>query len=216
MSRSGNQFTRKASELRRKEGKKPAYDRLLIVCEGKKTEPNYFEELRQRARLPSAHVKVLHSEAGTEPRQVVEYAEQVFKASKAYDKVYAVFDRDEHLSYADAIAMAQARDGKLKNDEGTVVSFEAIVSVPSFELWLLLHYQDIRAWLHRDEALSKVKKEINGYTKGHSGVFAITESKIDDALTRGAKLEETNSRLPGSEAYTDVHDLVRVMRQMRK
>ncbi len=43
---------RSGRDLKRKTPNRPPYDRILIVCEGAKTEVNYFEEIRQEARLP--------------------------------------------------------------------------------------------------------------------------------------------------------------------
>ncbi len=95
---------RLAHDLRRKRGDRATFDRILIVCEGKKTEPNYFEEIRQELRLPKTEVRVLHSDAGTEPRLIVDHAVAVFLEDPSFDIVYAVFDRDEHKTYHDALA----------------------------------------------------------------------------------------------------------------
>ena len=38
---------RKAESLRRRRAQKSPYDVVLIVCEGGKTEPNYFAELKK-------------------------------------------------------------------------------------------------------------------------------------------------------------------------
>ena len=51
---------RKAEETARKKGKIKPYDRVLIVCEGEKTEPIYFEEIRVTLELDSANIKVEH------------------------------------------------------------------------------------------------------------------------------------------------------------
>jgi len=57
---------------------------IAIVRKGKKTEPQYFAEIRIQNRVPSAHVKVVHSELGTQPRRVVDYAEALFEALRAH------------------------------------------------------------------------------------------------------------------------------------
>jgi len=106
---------------------------VLIVCEGAKTEPNYFNEIRVLERLSSAHVKIIPSALGTDPLSVVNSSIEEFEKIHAFDKVFVVFDRDDHLNYDNAIAKAEATDGKLKNDEKQAVPFEAIASVPSFE-----------------------------------------------------------------------------------
>lgn len=207
--------SRSARDLKRGQPKRAAHDRILIVCEGSKTEPNYFHEIRKAARISSVDVHVLHSQ-GTEPQQVVESAETEFKRTKAYERVYAVFDRDDHLTYSNAIDMAEARDKKWKNDEGKPAIFEAIVTVPSFELWLLLHFADIQAFLHRDDALTRVRTHIAGYEKGNKDTYAKTLAHIETAIARATALKARFNRKPGEEAYTDVHELVTILRDVKK
>ncbi|PYS47674.1 MAG: hypothetical protein DMG13_27340 [Acidobacteria bacterium] len=112
--------------MARKRGKRPPYDRVLIVCEGKKTEPLYLNDIRRQNHVSSAHISVMHSDYGTEPRQVVDFAVDTFKKTKEYDRVFAVFDRDEHQTYHDALTRAAALNGTLKNDERKSVPFIAV------------------------------------------------------------------------------------------
>jgi hypothetical protein len=206
---------RSGRDLRSKAPKRPLYPRVLIVCEGARTEVNYFEEIRQEARLPTVNLRVIHSPLGTEPQQIVQGAEEEFLKSKAFEKVYAVFDRDKHLTYANAIAMAEARDGKLKNDEKKLLSFEAIASVPCFELWLLLHFVNIRAPMHRHVALAQLQQHLVGYQKGNNGTYAATSANLAVATQRATVLKQQFSRLPGTDPYTDVHELVDVLSKLK-
>lgn len=206
---------RSGRDLRRRAPRRPPYPRVLVVCEGSKTEVNYFEEIRQESRIPTLHVRVIHSPQGQEPQQIVEGAIEEFGKTKGFERVYAVFDRDEHLTYANAIAMAEARDGQLKNDEKAAVSFEAVVSVPSFELWLLLHFANIQAWLHRAEALQRLEQHLDGYEKGRKGTYAATVEHLLTATQRATALKGRYARLPGDDAYTDVHELVAVLRALK-
>jgi hypothetical protein len=176
---------------------------------------NYFNEILREARLPTVHVSVIHSPLGTEPQQIVQGAVQEFLKSKGFEKLYAVFDRDEHLTYANAIAMAEARDGKLRNDEKELVSFEAVVSVPCFELWLLLHFADMMAPTHRHVALAHLQQHVADYQKGKNGTYAATLANLAVATQRATVLKKRFSRLPGNDAYTDVHELVEVLTQLK-
>lgn len=188
---------------------------MLIVCEGAKTEPNYLLEIRPAERLASAHVRIIPSELGTEPLQIVESAIAEFEKDRGFDRIYVVFDRDDHRTYANAIAKAEATNGKIKNDEKAPVNFEAVVSVPSFELWLLLHFADIQAWFHRDEIVQRLRQHITDYSKGLDDTFARTKAHLEVATQRAAFLKGRHSRLAGNEAYTDVHELVAVLLQLR-
>jgi hypothetical protein len=217
VARIANGRAKSVSGLRRKPPIRELYDRILIVCEGKKTEPNYFEEIRKQARIPTAHICVLHSQLGTQPSQVVEYAVTQFnEKKKAFEKVFAVFDRDDHTSYANAIARAESLDGKLENDEKKQVIFKAIVSVPSFELWLLLHYADIQSFHHRDRILYRLREHIPDYEKGRYGLYALTQSLLIEATGRAERLKARFSRLPGEDAYTDVDELVSILRTVKQ
>ena len=109
MPRDNHPRERQARALERKRPQRPSFDRILIVTEGAKTEPLYFEEIRKQRRISSAHIEVLHSSLGTEPRQVVESAHRRFSETKQFDCVFAVFDRDDHRTYAEALEKACAQ-----------------------------------------------------------------------------------------------------------
>lgn len=202
--------------LRRGQPIRERYDRILIVCEGKKTEPNYFNEIRQEARISTVHIHVSHSQLGTQPLQVVNSAVELFQEKKqAFEKVFAVFDRDDHNTYTNAIARAKALDGQLKNDEGKKVTFKAIVSVPCFELWLLLHYVDIQAYFHRDVILRRLRSYIANYEKGQEGLYKLTQDFLMLATERAKHLKTRSSCENGTEAYTDVDELVDILRSIK-
>ncbi|MDO9452396.1 MAG: RloB family protein [Stagnimonas sp.] len=215
---------RQAAKLQRKQGRRPGLDRILIVCEGSKTEPQYLEEIRQQLRLPSAHIEVRHSLLGTCPMQVVECAEQLFREgnmslgikAKSFEQVYAVFDRDEHLRYAEALAHAAALDGRLKNDLKQKVKFEAIASVPCFELWLLLHFEDCLAPIDRGVARQRLRRHLPDYEKGQGGHYANTQDHFDIASGRAAQLAARTTAMDGIQPYTDMHRLVAVLTQLKK
>ncbi len=46
----------------------------------------------------------------------------------------SIGDRDDHDSYHEALTLAESLDGKLRNDVKQPVIFQAIASVPSFDL----------------------------------------------------------------------------------
>lgn len=67
-----------ARNLRRRAAVRQPYERILIVCEGEKTEPQYLNDIRDELRLSTANVQVCQGASGTEPSQMVEYAEDLF------------------------------------------------------------------------------------------------------------------------------------------
>jgi hypothetical protein len=130
--------------------------------------------------------------------------------------VYVVFDRDEHRTYENAIRMVEARNGTWKNDEKKKVVLEAVVSVPCFELWLLLHFVEIYAFLHRDDAFTRLKQCLPDYEKGKAGIYADTVASLPVAMQRAKVLVDRFDRVPGEEPYTDVHKLVEALHLLKQ
>jgi hypothetical protein len=221
MGRDNTPRERQLQELERKKQRgRVACERILIVSEGSKTEPLYFDEIRIDLRLPIRNVTVSAGVLGTEPIQVVRYAKDLFESGdlhkgiepRAFDQVYAVFDRDDHHTYYDALRSAEALD-----DEKRRVPFKAIASVPSFELWLLLHYEDIRAPLHRDEVMRLLRSPENfaGYEKGEGNAFATTRDRLAIATQRAEALAAKFTADAAPEPYTAIVDLVKLLTTLR-
>ena len=127
---------RAAADLARRKSKRAPYDRVLIVCEGSKTEPNYLQELIDHLELNSANIAIDGS-SDSSPISVVRYAKRRYTEEKHYndsfDRVFCVFDKDTHTTYQQALMeVVEFRRPKV---------FQAIQSVPCFEYWLLLHFE---------------------------------------------------------------------------
>jgi len=79
MARDNSPKERQLKQLQRKLKSRADHDRILIISEGSKTEPNYFREIQRAYKLHTASVEVRHSELGTAPLQVVQYAKELFE-----------------------------------------------------------------------------------------------------------------------------------------
>ena len=223
MGRDNTPKERQRRQLERKLNQRASYDRILIVSEGSKTEPNYFGEIREAHRLHTANVVVRPSELGTAPIQVVQYAKELFEngdrhrriQARSFEQVFAVFDRDDHDSYFDALRLAESLDGTLKNDARQKIRFRAIASVPSFELWLLLHYEDIRAPLHRDEVLRRLRHHFPDYIKGADNAFSTTRDRLAVATQRAEALAARFTADNAPEPFTAIAALVKLLTTLR-
>lgn len=186
---------------------------MLIVCEGQKTEVNYFDAIRREKRIPSADIEVVPSNLGTSPMQVVDYAERRFLERRSFDKVYMVFDRDEHASYHQALEKAASITGRYKNDNGARVPFCAIPSVPSFELWLLLHFRNVPEFMGRDDvnAALILPAHYPAYAKNSQTAYADTQADIGTATGRAEALRLQYTSYAGDEPYTDADVLTNKM-----
>lgn len=225
MGRDNQPRERQINKLARKQARRAEYDRILIVSEGRKTEPLYFGEICAHYRLHSANVQVHPSELGTAPIQVVQYAQQLLEKGDnhkgirplAFDQVYVVFDRDDHESYLEALKLSEALNEKCRNDDKRLVKFIAIASVPSFELWLLLHFEEVLAPIHRNEVMRRLKMYLPNYGKGAGGVFAQTRSQLASATRRVDALVARNfDAYTEPEPFTAVAVLVKALISLRE
>jgi len=224
MARDNSPQKRQKRHLQRKRNNRASYDRILIVSEGSKTEPLYFKEIRSTFKLQTANVQVHPSALGTSPIQVVEYAKDLFEngdthkriQKRAFEQVYAVFDRDDHQSFHDALQKAESLDGRLKNDNKQFITFKAIASVPSFELWLLLHFEDVLAPIHRDEAMRRLKVHFPHYEKGSDGAFKFTRQHLETSEQRATILAERFTAHDEPEPFTAIGEIVNLLTNLKK
>jgi hypothetical protein len=153
---------RRHSELRRRLPSRRSKARILIVCEGAKTEPIYLEQLRHHFRATAVELHI--DETTGTPRTLVQRAAELKKTAAKeakrtgdpdaeWDEVWRVFDIDEHPHVPEAREQAGANGIKLA------------VSNPNFELWALLHFQDQRSGQHRDRIRALLKKHLPDYVK---------------------------------------------------
>lgn len=194
--------------LRRASRKLKEFERLLIVCEGSKTEPNYFREICRYLGLGTASVEVIGDECDSAPINVFNYAKARFREDAGYANVYCVIDRDNHATFDAAVSHCKSHPSG---------RFRAICSFPCFEFWLLLHFRYTRSPIVAkggdspgDVVLRLVCSEMPKYRKGMKGVFDELEKRgltpVAIANSRRARLdvEATGSSNPS----TDVDELV--------
>ncbi len=90
---------KQVSRLQRQNAKRKPYDKVLIVCEGEKTEPNYFNELKDHYEINTANIEI-DGNCGSSPKSVVNHAINLYTkecdTDNGFDRVYCVFDKDSH------------------------------------------------------------------------------------------------------------------------
>ena len=208
---------REAESLRRQAAKRAPYDVVLIVCEGKKTEPYYFKGLWVHLRLNNANIVIAHNTMGSDPLSVVNCALNEFKKSPHYDRIYCVFDKDKHANYAAALD----KIGATRLKKGTTL--HAVTSVPCFEVWLLLHYSyTTRSFSAGGDAsncelvVSEVNNHIPGYQKGSRDIYTKICDKVDIAITNAKKLESFHKTSRTDNPSTKVHELVEYLQNLAR
>jgi len=179
----------------------------------KKTEPQYFGEIRQFYKLHTANVQIYQSAYGTTPQQVVDFARDELQKTLKWEQIFCVFDRDDHPNFENALKSATALNKKFKNELDEPIQFTAIPSIPCFELWLLLHFNCITKEIHRDKVLRELclPKHLPNYEKGQNGFFALTRKKLPIAFEHANRLAIQCARYTIKNPYTAVGELVKVL-----
>lgn len=206
---------RKARELERKKAKKSPYERVLIVCEGAKTEPNYFAALRDKLRLNRQNVVIADKRKGLDPKRLVDYALEEFGSDPDFDRVYCVFDKDKHTTYS--AALSQIRSKQLKGG----ASLHSIISIPCFEIWLLIHFiystRSYEAPLDNSNAelvIADLKKYLPNYEKGSKSILDKLSGKIETAIEHATRLEKFHETSGTDNPSTKVHLLVQYLQEL--
>lgn len=118
---------------------------FLIICEGLNTEPEYFKG------FPVVSKEVVMIEGGKNTKtKLVEYALQVKKEKESRGETretWCVFDFDVKPDEADT----QPKDFNNAITMAIANGMKVAWSNDSFELWFLLHYEELTAALTRHE-----------------------------------------------------------------
>lgn len=206
------------SQHRRKPARRKPRIKFYIFAEGKNTEKDYLKCLEAKLGLRGPLVeyfgalgvpKTVATEAikfarnqsladntGRRRRKLDSYEEN--------DEVWAVFDRDEHPAFKEAI----------QNCRDAGVSFA--YSDPCFELWLLLHLISYDAPCDRGSAQRDLKIKLDKYDpkSGKTADFEPLVEHLETAESR-AEHQRNDRRKEGNEdgnPSTNVYELTRKMK----
>ncbi len=171
---------------------------FLIVCEGSKTEPQYFRDFT----IATLNVKVVGT--GHNTVSLIEKAEHErtdLGLDLGRDQVWCVFDKDDcaDVAYREAIQRAHK------------LGFRAAYSNEAFELWFLLHYDYHDAALSRSQYGSKLTERLGRqYRKNDARMYETLLPMQETAIANAARLLERYA--PNDPAKdnpcTTVHELV--------
>lgn len=187
----------------------------MIVCEGEKTEPIYFNRYKKRGcNLTIETPKNKY----TDPVNLAEFAKEYIKKGKkgekdgldlkGGDKIWCVFDCDENTN--EKISKACKIAGK---------DVIICLSNPSFELWYLLHFVPILSKLSRDEVIERLEAYIEGYDKSED-VYDLLKEKRPIAIENAKHLNKTHEKCgtelicvesnPSTQVYAIVEEILKI------
>ncbi|MDE0332467.1 MAG: RloB family protein [Nitrospinae bacterium] len=176
---------RTAPNLRRRRHRREPKCRFIVLCEGKKTEPAYFEAVKYAYRdtlvevetYPAVGVPYTIAEKAIEYARVLGLDPRSRRKKNSFeenDQVWAVFDRDEHPRFDEAVALCERFGVHIGR------------SNPCFELWLILHEQDHNRAENRHE-MQKIFESLRPEYKKDS-------AKTPDCVNLVSRVEKAEER----------------------
>ena len=176
---------------------------MIVVTEGENTEPQYIYEFARIHRAPNARVVG----TGFDPQGVVEKAvelkESLGRDAKAH--VWAVFDRDDHPRFDQALRLAQQ------------TGINVAVSNPCFEIWAVFHYRDHAGPIKAHGCQRLLEQLCESYQKGSGKLFKdadVIRTKHDAAVQRGKQSLHDREKEgdPRGNPSTSMHVLMESIR----
>lgn len=189
-------------------------ERLLIVTEGTKTEPYYFEGFKNRinAGYHGEYVTLRVCGVGDNTVSLFERARSIASADPdGFTQVWVVYDKDSFPS-RDFNAVVDL----CSSESGGGVTYRAAWTNEAFELWYILHFAYVDSALDRGSYAPILTRYLRAeglgkYEKNRSDMFSALEGRMPAAIANAERLEGSNAgRTPAdSNPGTTVHLLVK-------
>ena len=206
------------AEKKRKTKFKSKRKFYLIVCEGEKTEPNYFESLK--SALPKGVLELTNIDINGTGKNTLTIINEVKKLRKKYeekylrkiDKVWAVLDKDSFPSKNFNNAINKGENSKPK--------INCAWTNEAFELWYLLHFNYYNTGISRHQYQKLIEKEVNKasnrndfkYEKNSKEMYLILNKygSQENAIKNAKKLENLyfDRSYSNHNPCTKVHNLI--------
>jgi len=184
------------------------HGRILIVCEGKQTEPNYFNKFRERLlalkknRTEDIVIDILPAKHPAAKHVFDDARQKKESITPRYSEVWCVFDKDKNIDdlYNQLIA-------KRAKEESIHIAY----SNPCFELWFLLHFDYCDSQLSGKDCEKKLCSRMQDYSKTDAGLFDKFADKQATAIKHAEtlmKMWEGKTDFAKHNPSTTVHELV--------
>lgn len=166
----------------------------------------YFKAARQRYRLTTAEIVIADNMKGSAPESVVQLAEEKYRDDDGYDKVFCVFDRDDHESYQ----RARDRIVHLRTRTLNPLPIDDAISWPCFEVWILLHYERTDRPFNRcAKVIQRIRQaHIHNYEKADEEMAAALIERVDTAIANADWLAG-RAQITNHNPFTAVQTVLR-------
>lgn len=154
--------------------------RVVLFCEGRNTEPEYFRALEKLGCLAYLDIRGGCGSPDAIATQAIGEKRKKTPGKAWYeadDEIWAVFDRDEHEHYEQAIAQCSASGVNIAR------------SNPCFEVWIILHFQDYHRPDNRHDVQRILEELCPEYdrNRGKTADFSSIVLRVRDAEERAER-----------------------------
>jgi hypothetical protein len=184
---------------------------MLIVCEGE-TEKAYFDALREAYRLTRAEIVIPASATGNDPLALVDFAARQQRENGGYDYIYCVFDQDNRTSFEPARMEIRRLAAKRRSP----LPIAEAVSIPCFEIWVLLHFQQsARPFRNADAVIAHLHAgPFPSYVKADFSVAKTLVALVGTAIANAKWLVTQNAGTGSDNPFTNLHELAARIMEM--
>jgi hypothetical protein len=164
----------------RREGKRPI-STLWIFCEGE-TEQNYFFKLKQDERIKMQVKLSPNKDAPGIIEHAISYRKSNSKDFEKGDFIYCIFDRDKNQTDK------RGRDQiELAKNLAKANNIKIIFSNPSFEYWILCHFESNLNQIDQENLERKLDMYMNAYNKADKDIYGKIKHIRQNALINARK-----------------------------
>lgn len=185
----------------------------LIITEGIKTEPNYFEGLKSdinRNFQGRITIRIEGIGQGANTLTLLERAEKIVKSSsEEFKHVWLVYDKDDFPKSAFDNTYFRCQD--LSDDS---ITYHALWSNECIEFWFLLHYMRLESAISRSEYFPKLTKELGTkYEKNREDIYNVLKPNLPAAITNAKSILASYNGLPPSQCTpgTTVYEIFEML-----
>ena len=184
----------------------------LIVTEGTKTEPPYFEAI-QRAINKQYRGRIQLDISGEGTNTVFLFDRAKYLAGRSpntYRHIWVVYDTDDFPKDRINEVAALCRMNSTEETE-----YHALWSNQCIELWYLIHFSYMHSDLQRDEYWPKLTQCLESigagkYEKNRPDMYELLRPYLETAIASAKRLDQENANLPPSRSApgTKVYELL--------
>lgn len=197
------------SRKKRQPGKRIEKRKILVLTEGKVTEPTYFCELCRHYKVPRGLVEIKKAR-NPQPKRMLNEITRIANTNNTlsnnkkeirYDELWMVFDSEgKNIRHFTQIINSAKKLG-----------IKVCISCPCFEIWLLLHFKYTNKPLSAKEAVQEIDVCMPGYKFTKKPDMKSLLPYVEVAIIRSEKLRQFCNNNDTFCTNTDCDDLVKLI-----